>query len=162
MFGQPAQQAPPPQPAAAATGSTVNLQAILQSVLGQQMQSQPQQSQYPPASQASPYTPNISALLASMQGAQAATSTNALPVGVGGNPNPYPGSFDESSRKHGRSDSNGNDEEYSRKGNKKKKGDNNNNSKPYNYKTQICSFWEQGKCLKGDSCTYRHGDEDAR
>jgi len=93
------------------------------------------------------------------QGTQTAASVNSLPVGMGTNPNPYPGTFEDASRKHARTDSNGNDDEYGRKnGTKKKKGE----SKPYNYKTQICTFWEQGKCLKGDSCTYRHGDEDER
>ena len=153
VSNQPAQSAPVPQTAAASN----NLQAILQSVLGQQMQGQAPQAQYPAATQAPTY--DISALLASMQpGAQAASSANALLVGMGSNPNPFPGGFDDSSRKHGRTESSGNDNEYGRKGgNKKKKGDSN---KPYNYKTQICTFWEQGKCLKGDSCTYRHGDND--
>ncbi len=144
----------------AAPAANAHLQAILQSVLGQQMQNQPQQPQYPVATQAAAtYAPNnLGALLASVQqGAQNAPATTALPVGMGGNPNPFPGGFEDASRKHARNDSNGNDEDYSKKGgNKKKKGE----SKPYNYKTQVCSFWEQGKCLKGDSCTYRHGAED--
>ena len=24
------------------------------------------------------------------------------------------------------------------------------------YKTQICKFWHEGKCVKGDDCTYLH------
>ena len=157
-FNQPVPPVPTPQVAVA---PTVDLQAILQSVLGQQKPSQPQQLQYPAASEATTYAPNINALLASIQqGAQVASSTNALPLGASGNPNPFPGTLDDPSRKHGRTDSNGNDEEYGRKGgNKKKKAD---AGKPYNYKTQICSFWQQGKCLKGDSCTYLHGDSDNR
>ncbi|KAJ9611325.1 hypothetical protein H2200_004509 [Cladophialophora chaetospira] len=151
MFSQPT---PAPQAAPAA-----NLQAILQSVLGPQMQAQAPQAQYPVATQPATYAPNnLSAMLASMQQASQTPSTaNALPLGIGGNPNPFPGGFDDPPRKHARTDSNGNDEEYGRKGgNKKKKGE----AKPYNYKTQVCTFWEQGKCLKGESCTYRHGEED--
>jgi hypothetical protein len=155
MFNQASQPAPvtqtPPAP-------NVNLQAILQSVLSQQAQTQPQQPQYPSATQASVYGPDYSALLASVQqNAQTMSNPSALPTGHGGNPNPYPGSSDDTSRKHGRADSNGVDEDYGKKsGNKKKKSE----AKPYNYKTQICTFWQQGKCLKGDACTYRHGDED--
>lgn len=158
MYNQPSQPNLQPQ---SAPSTNMNLQAILQSVLGQQMQSQPQQPQYPAATQAGGLNSNLSAFLASMQqsGTQAGTSTNAIPLGIGNNPNPFPGAFEDSSRKHARSDSNDNDAEYGRKGgNKKKKGGDSN--KPYNYKTQPCSFWEQGKCAKGDSCTYRHGDED--
>ncbi|OAP59011.1 hypothetical protein AYL99_06308 [Fonsecaea erecta] len=150
-----------PSPAVQATpAANVNLQALLQTVLGNQPQGQPQQAQYPSAGQSTTLAPNLGALWASMQqGAQGGTSAKALPVGLGGNPNPYVANFDDGSRKHGRSDSNENDNdyEYGRKGGtKKKKGD----SKPYLYKTLMCTFWEQGKCIKGDACTYRHGDED--
>ncbi|KIW88872.1 uncharacterized protein Z519_10356 [Cladophialophora bantiana CBS 173.52] len=158
MFGRPNQLNQPSTTPQAAPSSNVTLQALLQTVLGQQSQGQNQQPQYPAASQPSALGPNLGALLASMQqGTQAATPANTLPLSMGGNPNPYIGNFDDTSRKHGRSDSNDNDNDHGRKGGtKKKKGD----SKPYLYKTQTCTFWEQGKCLKGDSCTYRHGDED--
>lgn len=150
----------PAAPQQTAPGSNVNFSALLQSVqqVTQQLQGQNQQPQYPALTQAPAVTPNLSALLASMQQPQQSQSA-ALPLGSGGDPNPYPGSLDDASRKHGRTDSNDYDAEHGRKGGfKKKKGD---QSKPYNYKTQICSFWEQGKCLKGDACTYRHGNEDA-
>ncbi|KIY02647.1 uncharacterized protein Z520_01112 [Fonsecaea multimorphosa CBS 102226] len=157
MLGRSSQPTTAPQ---AAPGANVDLQAILQTVLGNQSQGQNQHPQYPAASQAATLGPNLGALWASMQqGAQAGTSTNALPLGLAGNPNPYVANLDDASRKHGRSDSNDNDNDYGRKGGiKKKKGE----PKPYLYKTQSCSFWEQGKCLKGDACTYRHGDEDDR
>jgi hypothetical protein len=29
---------------------------------------------------------------------------------------------------------------------------------PPNYKTQVCSFWKEGRCTKGDDCTYKHSD----
>ena len=162
MYGQPAQPTPQPQ---AAPAPNVDLQAIL-SALGRP---QAQQSLYPAATQAAyTNTSNVSALLASMQpGAQAqpalSTTTTSLPLGMGSNPNPFPGSIDDASRKHARSDSADIDTEYGRKsGTKKKKGAGAgvDPNKPYNYKTQICTFWEQGKCLKGDGCTYRHGDTD--
>ncbi|KAI1608948.1 hypothetical protein EDD37DRAFT_133025 [Exophiala viscosa] len=148
-----------PAPQQPAPGSNVDFSALLQSVqqVTQQLQGQSQQPQYPAFSQAPAVAPDLSALLASMQ--QPQQTPAALPLGAGGDPNPYPGSLDDTSRKHGRTDSNDYDPDHGRKGGfKKKKGD---QSKPYNYKTQVCSFWEQGKCLKGDACTYRHGNEDA-
>jgi hypothetical protein len=156
MFTQPTQPTAVPQ---AAPAQGVNLQAILQSVLGQQMQGQTQQPLYPAATtETAPYTQNnLSALLASMQQpTQAASTANVLPLGIGGNPNPFPSGFEDPSRKHARNESDGDDDHGRKGGNKKKKGE----SKPYNYKTQTCTFWQQGKCLKGDSCTYRHGEDD--
>ncbi|EXJ89735.1 hypothetical protein A1O3_02802 [Capronia epimyces CBS 606.96] len=160
MLGQPAQGTPPPQ---AGPTPNLNLQALLQTVqqVTQNLQGQNQQPQYSTPAQTPAPTTNLSALLASMQQTSQG-QTPALPLGLGGSVNPYPGSTDESSRKHGRADSNDYDNDGSRKGgNKKKKaGWGGDQAKPYNYKTQPCSFWEQGKCIKGDSCTYRHGDEE--
>lgn len=158
MLGQPNQ--PTPQPQAA---NNVDFQTILHSVqqVTQRLQGQNQQPQYQTPSTTPALPANLSALLASMQ-SNSQTQPSGLPVGLGSNPNPYPGALDESSRKHARSDSNDNDNDHGRKGGNKKKKSNLggvDQSKPYNYKTQMCSFWEQGKCLKGDACTYRHGDE---
>lgn len=161
MLGQPNQATPPPQ---AAPAPTVNFQALLQSVqqVTQQWQGQPSQPQYQAPAAAPTVPANLSALLASMQ-QTAHGQTPIVPVQAGGNAAPFLGPGDEASRKHGRTDSNDydNDNEHGRKGgNKKKKGASaGDQSRPYNYKTQVCSFWEQGKCLKGDTCTYRHGDE---
>ncbi|KIV81772.1 hypothetical protein PV11_03932 [Exophiala sideris] len=149
-----------PAPQQPVPSSNVDFSALLQSVqqVTQQLQGQGQQPQYQAFSQAPAATPDLSALLASMQQPQQ-NQTAALPLGSGSDPNPYPGSLDDTSRKHSRTDSNDYDPDHGRKGGfKKKKGD---QIKPYNYKTQICSFWEQGKCLKGDACTYRHGNDDA-
>ncbi|EXJ95590.1 hypothetical protein A1O1_00712 [Capronia coronata CBS 617.96] len=159
MFGQPNQATPPPQ---AAPSAAVNLQALLQTVqqVSQNLQSATPQPQYQSSAQTPAPTTNLSVLLASMQqGAQVPPA--GIPLGSGVNPNPYPGSGDESSRKHARADSNDYDADGSRKGgNKKKKaGWTGDQARPYNYKTQPCTFWEQGKCIKGDMCTYRHGDE---
>lgn len=41
-------------------------------------------------------------------------------------------------------------------------GGGNSNGAPqrtFGYKTQMCMYWQQGRCKKGDNCTYRHGDE---
>ncbi|KAK5454264.1 hypothetical protein LTS15_006264 [Exophiala xenobiotica] len=147
LSGQPQQSAQ--------SAPQVDFSAILQSVqqISQQVQGQSQPPPYPVPSQVPAATPDLSAILANLQ-QQSSQAQNAAPlaVGMGNNPNPYPGSLDDSSRKHGRTDSNDYDE-TGRKGGSKKK-------KPYNYKTQVCSFWEQGRCTKGESCTYRHGEED--
>ena len=167
MFSQPAQATPQPQ---AAPAPSVDLQAIL-SALGQGQAQQPP-TLYPAATTPYTGTPNLSALISSLQpGAQPATSA-PLPLGIGSNPNPFTSTYEDPSRKHARSDSSDpTDPDYSRKSAKKKKAAAgagvggfvagfDSSGKPYNYKTQICSFWEQGKCLKGDSCTYLHGEAD--
>ena len=122
----------------------------------QNMGSQPQQQHptyQPPtpvaAAQQTGPPPDLTSLLASLQGGQ---PSGALPLGAGSNPNPYPGSGDDS-RKHGLDDANGG-KAKKKKGNKVPAEE----SLPYNYKTQTCSFWKEGKCTKGDSCTYRHDD----
>merc|ERR1719235_1591664 len=28
------------------------------------------------------------------------------------------------------------------------------------FKTKICTFWEQGKCTRGDACTFAHGQHE--
>ena len=122
----------------------------------QEIGSQPQQQHQPyqaptpiAAAQQTGPPPDLTSLLASLQGGQ---PLGALPLGAGSNPNPYPGSGDDS-RKHGLDDANGG-KAKKKKGNKVPAGE----SLPYNYKTQTCSFWKEGKCTKGDSCTYRHDD----
>jgi hypothetical protein len=161
QYAQPAPVIPqPPQQAAA---PPVDLAAILAALQNQSQPQPPPPPQYPAVTSAPAFPPgNISALLASMQQVQQGTSINSLSIGTGTNPNPFPGAYDDSSRKHGRAESADGNDEYGQ--NKKKRSDwwNANNGvggKPANYKTQVCTFWEQGRCTKGDSCTYRHGDD---
>ena len=33
-----------------------------------------------------------------------------------------------------------------------------NKGLPANYKTQVCTFWKEGRCTKGDDCTYKHSE----
>ena len=85
----------------------------------------------------------------------------ALPVGVNGSPNPYPGAnAEDSSRKHGLGESNDYD---SWNASKKKKPSTDTGGaggdEMYKYKTQLCSFWKEGKCIKGDNCTFVHDND---
>lgn len=147
---------PQPIPAPQATaGGQYDLQKLVASVaqISHQMQESGQANYQhqptPPPAAASLPSSNLSSLLASFQ--QAATNQGtSLPVGLGSNPNPYPGG-----EKHGLDAA-----DYGQpKSGKKKKGNNPpkpDGSIPANYKTQTCQFWLEGKCNKGENCTYRH------
>lgn len=168
------QQSQPVQvtPVAPSTNFQNLLSSVEQIKIQLQGQSATPQYQQPAPAATIPTNLDLGAILASLQHqsqqpqahAQASSSipnqNSGLPIGLGANPNPYPGATEDQSRKHGRGDGHEHDE-YGRKGgNKKKKAmPGASETKPYNYKTQKCSFWEQGKCLKGDKCTYLHGDE---
>lgn len=118
----------------------------------QRLETQPQQQtqpQVPTATTQPAVNSDISALLAQLQ-QQHQQATNSLPLGTGGNPNPFPGN--DQTRKHGLDDAQGN------KAKKKKANKSSSEEMPYNYKTQTCSFWVEGKCNKGDACTYRHDE----
>lgn len=161
---QPHQPTPPPPPPAS-TGGLPN-EALLASVqqIRQQLTGQPPQAPYQPPVQNTGALVNIdlAALLASMQQQPGPPQPQApaLPLGLSGHPSTFGSGPEDSSRKHARTDSNDLDESGRKGGNKKKKGGfPADQSRPYNYKTMICTFWEQGKCLKGDKCTYLHGDE---
>lgn len=159
MLGQSAPVQPTPPPVATPGFDLQQLMATVQQVKQQlSQQQQQQQQQYQPPLPPPPMNipnANLSALLAQMQQAN-----SGLPTGSAGNPNPYP-HMEDYSRKHQRSDSK---EDYEtelsrRSANKKKKGnDKMDGGKPHNYKTQVCAFWKEGKCLKGENCTYRHDE----
>lgn len=164
LFGQQNQPTPPPPPPASSS-SLPNEALLLASVqqIRQQLTGQTPQPQYQPPVQNTSALGNIdlAALLASMkQQSQLQPQQPVLPLGLGGNSSPFTAVPDDPSRKHSRTDSNDYDDPGRKGGNKKKKGGfATDQARPYNYKTQVCSFWQQGKCLKGDSCTYLHGDE---
>lgn len=163
---QPNQPTPPP---GGATGGHTN-PALLASVqqIKQQLTGQTPQTQYQqPAQNAGPVAGfDLAAILAAVQQQQQQQQVQlqpqapALPLGLSSHPSSFIAAPDDPSRKHARADSNDYDDSSRKGGNKKKKGGlSGDQTRPYNYKTMICTFWEQGKCLKGDKCTYLHGDE---
>ena len=97
------------------------------------------------------------------------------PLNLNGNANPYGTSTDDSdnnSRKHGRTDSADSYDFYNTKKQKPatsgQRGGGvaaaavatnsaaSDGEIPYKYKTQVCSFFKEGKCIKGDQCTFIH------
>jgi hypothetical protein len=135
---QPLQPAAPPQPDLSSILAVVNQM--------KHIQQPPPQIQQQPQPQA--LAPNVAAI---MQALQVSNARSQAPLTL----NPY------NERKHARSDNSADD------------SDSNVNKKtrfggggaaaagadvPYNYKTQICSFWQKGTCTKGDLCTYRHSE----
>ena len=137
-----------PQAALPTTG--FDLQKLAATVAKVQQQMGQGQAQYQqPTPSIAPSGTDLGSLLAGFQNAAANQGGGGLPTGNGSNPNPYPGV-----EKHGL------DEYGQQKSGKKKKGNQYatkaDSSLPANYKTQTCQFWLEGKCNKGDNCTYRH------
>ena len=147
------------QPAAPTPNFDIaRLMAIVQNV-NQGQQQQPSQAYVPPQPLQNAQTPaineNLAALLAQFQNQGAPSSSlqqaNALPLGLGANPTSFLGGA-AAGNKHSR---NGSEDEN---GAKKKKKPDNDGINMANYKTVVCRFYQEGKCLKGDDCTYRHDE----
>jgi len=100
--------------------------------------------------------PNLAGLLASFNQQAASQPGNAglaLPVGQGGNPNPWPGANVDSVRDQ-------QPKQKKQKGHQGKgKAPIGPDGLPLNYKTQVCQFWLDGRCAYGDACTYKHEKE---
>lgn len=133
LFGQqqPHQTVAAPQPDLSSILAVVNQMKNIQ--------------QPPPHQQPQPLPPNLNVTAIMQALAVSRTQEAPLPVNSHPHPNPY------NERKHPRSDP-ANDSEHKRS--RIAAG----TDVPYNYKTQICSFWQKGTCTKGDACTYRHSE----
>ncbi|KAK5329047.1 hypothetical protein LTR70_000883 [Exophiala xenobiotica] len=126
--------------------------AVAQQMHQQPAYQGPAQPVPPPAASNAAVTPDVAAILSQLSGGiqqpQPGLSAS-LPTSFGENPNPFPGT---SSSKPDRRDKK-----------EKKRGKNGvpltDDGLPVNYKTKVCQFWLEGKCTKGNSCTYKHEPE---
>jgi hypothetical protein len=152
--------------AASNSGENKSLDAILAALRGTPSDEQqpaapitaPQQYQQPATAAPAPPS-DVSALIAQlMQNTQSGSAAApyqgySMPT-VGGQDqgqNSYYGSSSTSSTQYGGS-SNVNDQQGGNGGGGKRKWQGNANKKY----THPCRFWKEGKCKKGDACTFRH------
>lgn len=121
---------PPPQPSQPAVPATNNLAAMLASLQGQGSQGQQQSGLGYNSANSNPYSGSIEGLIGAL--------------GVG--------NYDAN---------NGNNENGDNAAWRKKKGASNvdlGKSHP-KAKTVACRYWKEGKCKKGDDCTFKHDDD---
>lgn len=157
LYNQQSQPQAQPQQANLQSLDISKLLAVAQQMQQGQQPSQPsyQAPTVPPLSSSTPaIDPSIAALLASFnhQDTTQASGTSAhvaaLPIGQGANPNPWPGVNAEPPREQAPKQKN----KKSHQG--KGKVPLGPDGLPLNYKTQVCQFWLDGRCMKGDACTY--------
>lgn len=109
-------------------------------------------------------TPDLQAFLANLgqnglqpvpqQYPSSVNNANTLALGSGGNPNPFPGTVGGGLEVDGQMNSYTGNKKEKKKGSKAPIDE--ATGLPLNYKTQVCTFWREGKCTKGDACTYKH------
>ncbi|KAJ5211327.1 Zinc finger CCCH-type [Penicillium cf. griseofulvum] len=142
---QPQSQVPPPLPVPTSQPQGLDFNAILNVM--KQMQtpvaySQPQQSH-------SAMAPNLGAMFAQFGGQN--QQAGALPFQQHGH------DYEDPERKRGREggyyDDQSNSDSWSRS---KRTRVGANEAKPYKVGLVACRFWAEGKCRKGDNCTFRH------
>ncbi|KAJ5815863.1 Zinc finger CCCH-type [Penicillium robsamsonii] len=141
---QPQSQVPPPPvPTSQPQGLDFNaILNVMKQMQGPPAYSQPQQSQ-------SAMAPNLGAMIAQFGGQN--QQVGALPFQQQG----Y--DYEDPERKRGREgsyyDDQSNSDSWSRS---KRTRVGTNEAKPYKVGLVACRFWAEGKCRKGDNCTFRH------
>ncbi|KAF9251804.1 hypothetical protein DTO006G1_2591 [Penicillium roqueforti] len=141
---QPQPQVPPAPPVPIPQPQGLDFNAILNVM--KQMQAPPAYSQ--PQQSQSAMAPNLGAMFAQFGGQN---QNGALPFRQQGH------DYEDPERKRGREggyyDDNSNPESWSRS---KRTKFGANEAKPYKVGLVACRFWAEGKCRKGDNCTFRH------
>ncbi|KAJ5793520.1 hypothetical protein N7457_000119 [Penicillium paradoxum] len=138
---QPQSQAPPPPPIPTSQPQGIDFNAILNVM--KHMQTPPA---FPQQSQ-SPMPPNLGAMFAPF-GAH-----NPL-VGAPFQQQGY--DYEDAERKRGRDGAYYDDNPNSEWSRSKRTRVGANDPKPYKVGLVACRFWAEGKCRKGDNCTFRH------
>ncbi|KAK7522390.1 hypothetical protein IWZ03DRAFT_117075 [Phyllosticta citriasiana] len=175
MFSQP--QQPPAQPQAMAPApAQLDIQAILASLGNmntQQSQQMPSHPQQPPQQPAAPFfnmpmpnmtsmpaMPNVSGLdLGAILSAAPSFGVSTPPQGqaaAGSSLPPQQQTFDEERNKRGRDGNNDGRDGGFKKGKKWRGGRGPNGEYQPPQFILPCRFWKEGKCIKGDKCTYLH------
>ncbi|KAE8376771.1 hypothetical protein BDV26DRAFT_282376 [Aspergillus bertholletiae] len=160
MFRQ--QQQPQPQaqqlqmpqfPAATQTPATQGLdfQKILAVLNAQKQMQQPAPPPPPPMPPVQPSQPAIAPALAAFISQFAGTNQQS-----GSNPSHMSGQFDDSERKRMREGSGFDGSEDDRYGYTKRNKPNGSNKSHPKVGLVPCRYWPEGKCRKGNDCTFRH------